>query len=104
VFNQYGFRLPSGVVSPFAKPDYVSSVVHDHTSILKLVETKWNLPALTFRDAHADDMLDSVDLTGTPAFITPPSLASPNDPTLLAGCLTTGAGTIPPPGYVTGGH
>jgi phospholipase C len=39
-FNRYGFRLPSGVVSPFARADCVSSVVHDHTSILKLIETK----------------------------------------------------------------
>jgi phospholipase C len=103
VFNRYGFRVPSGVVSPYARPNYVSSVVHDHTSILKLVETKWNLPALTERDAHADDLLDSVDLTSTPAFLTPPTLASPADPTVLDGCLTTGPGTIPPPGYVTGG-
>jgi len=103
VFNRYGFRVPSGVVSPYARPNYVSSVVHDHTSILKLVETKWNLPALTERDAHADDLLDSVDLTSKPAFLTPPTLASPADPTVLDGCLTTGPGTIPPPGYVTGG-
>ncbi|MGH9029976.1 MAG: alkaline phosphatase family protein, partial [Acidimicrobiales bacterium] len=100
-FGRYGFRLPSGVVSPYAKPDYVSTVVHDHTSILKLLETKWNLPAFTYRDAQADDLLDSVDLIGTPAFLVPPTLAAPADPTLLEGCLSTGAGTIPPPGYVT---
>ena len=34
--------------------DYVSHVVHDHTSILKLIETKWNLGALTYRDANAE--------------------------------------------------
>jgi phospholipase C len=103
VFKRYGFRLPSGIVSPYARKDYVSSVVHDHTSILKLVETKWNLPALTERDAHADNLLDSVDLDATPAFLTPPRLASPPNPDELDGCLTTGAGTIPPAGYVTGG-
>jgi len=104
VFNRYGFRVPSGIVSPYARPNYVSSVVHDHTSILKLIETKWNLPALTFRDAHADDLLDSVDLTSKPAFLEPPTLAAPADVSVLEGCLTTGPGTIPPPGYVTGGH
>jgi hypothetical protein len=31
----------------------VTSRVHDHTSILKLIEEKWNLPALTRRDAAA---------------------------------------------------
>jgi phospholipase C len=34
VFNRYGFRVPSGIVSPYARPDYVSDVVHDFTSIL----------------------------------------------------------------------
>ncbi len=104
VFKRYGFRVPSGIVSPRAKPNYVSRKVHDHTSILKLVETKWNLPSLTRRDAAADDLLDSIDLTGPPAFLTPPKLAAPPDPTLLDGCLSTGPGTIPPPGYVIKGH
>jgi phospholipase C len=102
-FNRYGFRVPAGVVSPYARPDYVSHVVHDHTSILKLVESKWNLPALTRRDAHADNLLDTVDLPSPPAFLTPPSLASAPDPNVLAGCLSTGPGTIPPAGYVTTG-
>ncbi len=99
-FSRYGFRVPSGVVSPFARPDYVSSVVHDHTSILKLIETKWNLPALTRRDANADNLLDSVDLVNPPAFLTPPTLAAALDPTEDDGCQSTGPGTIPPPGYV----
>ncbi len=99
-FNRYGFRVPSGVVSPFARPDYVSSVVHDHTSILKLVETKWNLPALTYRDARADNLLDCIDLVHPPAFLTPPTLAAAIDPNSDGGCLTTGPGTIPPPASV----
>ena len=53
-YDRYGFRVPAVIVSPYARPDYVSHVVHDHTSILKLVETKWNLPALTYRDAAAE--------------------------------------------------
>ena len=46
-FARYGFRVPSVVVSPYAKPNYVSHTVYDHTSILAMVERKWNLPALT---------------------------------------------------------
>jgi len=99
-FDRYGFRVPAGIVSPYARPDYVSHVVHDHTSVLKLIETKWNLPALTNRDASADDLLDSLDLTRPPHFLRPPKLAAPADPAVLAGCLTTGAGTIPPPSAV----
>ena len=81
----------------------MSHVVHDHTSVLKLVETKWNLPALTYRDAAADNLMDSVDLTRPPAFLKPPKLAAPIDPSVAAGCLASGPGTIPPPGSVTPG-
>ena len=63
-YDRYGFRVPAVIVSPYAKKNYVSHVVHDHTSILKLIETKWNLPALTYRDANADNLLDSLDFTG----------------------------------------
>jgi phospholipase C len=86
-----------GLVSPYAKADYVSHVVSDHTSILKLVETKWNLPALTRRDASASNLLDMIDLKAPPAFLDPPSLPSPVDPSLRAQCTVSGAGTIPPP-------
>jgi phospholipase C len=76
-YDRYGFRVPAVIVSPYARPDYVSHVVHDHTSILKLIETKWNLPPLTRRDEHADDLLDSLDLSSPPAFATPPRLPAP---------------------------
>lgn len=99
-FTRYGFRVPSGIVSPYAIPGYVSEVDHDFTSILKLIETKWNLPAFTYRDAAADNLLDSVDFDSPPAFLTPPTLAAPIDPTLDDGCQESGPGTIPPPGYV----
>jgi phospholipase C len=72
--------VPAVVVSPYAKRDYVSHVVHDHTSILSFLETKFNLPALTERDAHADNLLDCLDLSGDPAFVRPPSLPAPKNP------------------------
>ncbi|HEX4657963.1 MAG TPA: hypothetical protein VH307_11290, partial [Streptosporangiaceae bacterium] len=77
--------------------------VYDHTSICALVEAKWNLPAMTFRDANARNLLDMLDLDGRPAFLTPPPLAKPLldvDPSALS-CNTSGPGTIPPPGSVT---
>jgi phospholipase C len=76
-YDRYGFRIPTVIVAPFAKRDYVSHVTHDITSILGLVETKWNLPALTYRDANADNLLDSLDLEGDPAFSDPPTLPEP---------------------------
>jgi phospholipase C len=93
-YDRYGFRVPTVVVSPFARPNYVSHQVHDHTSILKLIETKWNLGALTYRDANADDMLDSLDLVGPPAYIEPPTLPASGK---LATCQPgSPGGAIPP--------
>ncbi len=93
-FDQYGFRVPAGVVSAYAKKGYVSPVVFDHTSILALVEQKWNLPALTKRDAAAKAPLDMLAFSA-PAFAQPPRLAAPADPARRAGCLLTGPGKIP---------
>ena len=101
-FHRYGFRVPCAVVSPWARRDYVSHQVKDHTSICALIEAKWNLPAMTYRDANANPMLDMIDLR-YPAFRTPPPLAQPllaTDPAAMA-CSTTGPGTIPPPGSVS---
>ena len=95
-YDRYGFRVPAVIVSPWARPHYVSHVVHDHTSVLKLIETKWNLPALTFRDANADDLLDALDFHRPPAFLVPPVLP----PSALAGgpstCTPPDPSEIPP--------
>jgi phospholipase C len=100
-YDRYGFRVPAVIVSPYARKGYVSHVVHDHTSVLKLVETKWNLPALTYRDANADNLLDSLDLQSPPAFLTPPVLPAPANTTGVNTCASSGPGVIPPPGAVT---
>ncbi|HEY6318667.1 MAG TPA: alkaline phosphatase family protein [Acidimicrobiia bacterium] len=94
-YDRYGFRVPAVVVSPRAKRGHVSSIVYDHTSILRLVETKWNLPALTNRDGHAANLLDCVDLHGTPAFLTPPRLPQPSLATSTAPCVPISASSIP---------
>jgi phospholipase C len=79
-YDRLGFRVPAVIVSPYAKPDYVIEQVFDHTSVLKLIERKWNLPPLTRRDAVAADPLDALDLTGDPFFATPPRLPDPAIP------------------------
>jgi phospholipase C len=101
-FHRYGFRVPFALISPWARPFFVSHEVYDHTSILKLAETKWNLPALTYRDANANAMLDMLQFRWP--FFAEPELAQPlavTDPSALS-CSTNGPGTIPPPGSVTG--
>jgi len=60
-FDRYGLRVPFVAISPFAKHHYVSHKVYDHTSILKFIEQKFGLPALSARDANADGLLDMFD-------------------------------------------
>jgi phospholipase C len=85
-FDRYGIRVPTVVVSPFSKSHYVSHVVDDHTSILRFIELRFGLPALTNRDLNADPMLDMFDFS-TPHFTSPPTLPTAVvDPDQLAAC------------------
>jgi phospholipase C len=72
-FDRLGVRVPAVVVSPFARAHFVSHDVFDHTSILRFVEKRFGLPALTRRDAAADPMADFFDFE-RPAFLHPPTL------------------------------
>ncbi|MGB7496419.1 MAG: alkaline phosphatase family protein [Candidatus Acidiferrum sp.] len=57
----YGFRVPLIVISPYAKPRYISHVNHDFGSILKFLEEIYGLPSLGYADALADDLSDCFD-------------------------------------------
>ncbi len=57
-FDYTGYRVPLIVISPFTKKNYVSHTVADMTAILKFIETRFNLPALTKRDAAQPDMTE----------------------------------------------
>jgi phospholipase C len=71
-FTYTGYRVPLLVVSPYTKPHYVSHTVADETAILKLIETRFNLPALTKRDAAQIDMTEFFDFNN-PYWLTPPN-------------------------------
>src|SRR4051794_12855227 len=87
-YDVYGPRVPAVVVSGHARRGTVTSVVHDHTSILATIEAKWNLPAMTRRDANAATLADF--LSGTVTFPEPPVLAAPSDlGASERGCSTT---------------
>jgi phospholipase C len=51
-----GSRIPAVIISPFAKKAYVDHTVYDTTSILKLIENRFNLKPLTDRDASANGL------------------------------------------------
>jgi len=72
-FAYTGYRVPFIVISPFAKKNYVSHTVYDHTAILKLIEERFGLSALTNRDAAQADMsADFFDFASVP-WSTPPN-------------------------------
>jgi phospholipase C len=62
----YGFRVLLIVVSPYAKPGYVSHVTHDFGSILKFIEEVFSLPSLGYADAYADDLSDCFQFNAKP--------------------------------------
>ena len=69
-YFELGVRVPFAVISPWAKPNYVSHVVQEHTAITRFIETLFGLPALTARDANSPALLDLFDFSSC----TPPML------------------------------
>jgi phospholipase C len=70
-----GFRIPALLISPFARRGHVEHTVFDHASILKLIEWRFGLPALSVRDRHAANPALALDFSrrnlSAPAFSVP---------------------------------
>jgi phospholipase C len=67
-FTRFGVRVPAVLVSPLIAAGTIYRVPDgtmplDHTSVLKTIQTRWGLPALTARDAAAPDVGDALTLT-----------------------------------------
>ncbi|MFD5537560.1 alkaline phosphatase family protein [Streptomyces sp. NPDC127079] len=66
-FGRFGVRVPAVLVSPLIDKGIVfrpggNATPLDHTSVLKTVEERWSLPALTQRDAAATGLADVLTL------------------------------------------
>ena len=61
-----GFRVPTLVVSPFAKPGFVCHTQFEHSSLVKFIETNFELGSLGKRDVKANDMMDCFDFSQKP--------------------------------------
>jgi phospholipase C len=59
------------VISPWSRPGIAQRRTYDHTSVLRMIEWRWNLPPLTFRDENANNLAETLD------FISPPNLSPP---------------------------
>ena len=102
-YHQLGFRVPNVVISPFSTPGSVVSggAPFEHTSVLRMIEWRWGLPALTARDANARNLADMLDFslarTDLPAIPTPsaPKVAACTTAVVLPP-TTVPSATVPP--------
>ena len=78
-FGQLGFRVPCTILSPYSRKGALASKLapkskkskgarrfYDHTSILKFIEWRFGLPALTNRDAAAANIGELLDFGQRP--------------------------------------
>jgi phospholipase C len=61
-----GVRVPAIIISPYAKRHYVDHTTYETVSILRLIETRWNVAPLGTRDAAANNLLNAFDFSQTP--------------------------------------
>jgi phospholipase C len=73
-FTRGGYRVPFIAVSPWIRPGFISHTNADHTSILRFIERRFELSALTNRDGNAHDLLDMFDFSSA-AYEQPPNIA-----------------------------
>ena len=62
----YGLRVPSFIVSPYAKQGFIDHETHSFDSWLRTVEKRWGIQPMTDRDKNASDMTGSFDFTQKP--------------------------------------
>ena len=73
-FTRTGFRIPNIVISPFSKKHFVSHLPADYTAILKFIELRFQMPALTERDRSQPDISkEFFDFVNVPWKTPPPS-------------------------------
>lgn len=79
-----GGRVPLLVISPYARKAFVDHTFYDMTSLLKFIETRWDLEPLGTRDAAAADLTAVFDFEQTPAAASAPPPVDSQDPRTAA--------------------
>jgi phospholipase C len=69
-YQGLGFRVPMIVISPYAKPSYISHTQYEFASILKFVEDNWNLGRIGVNDVRATSIVNCFDFSQTPRHFT----------------------------------
>jgi phospholipase C len=81
-----GPRVPTILISPYARPHYIDHHTLNYASILKFIERDFSLPALTARDRTAPNLLTSLDFKQVPLqpLVLHPSACPPSDITVVS--------------------
>jgi phospholipase C len=95
-----GCRVPTVVISPWTRGNpatpRINSALYDHTSVLKLIEWRYNLPPLTKRDASDEigNLAEALNFASPDDSVPSLPLVTPPTPNLLCGLfdLTTQVG------------
>ena len=58
-----GSRVPTIIISPFAKRGFVDKTSYETVSILSFIEKRWGLAPLTDRDRNASPLLNAFDFS-----------------------------------------
>jgi phospholipase C len=70
-----GFRVPTLLVSPFARRRHIATDVYDHASILRMIEKRFSLPSLTVRTRTANNIANELRVhpdVAAPRYDVPP--------------------------------
>jgi phospholipase C len=65
-YISYGPRVPTVIISPYARPHYVDHSTLDFTSVLKFIEDDFRLKPLTALDRRAGSLTSSLDFHQKP--------------------------------------
>jgi len=86
-YGQMGFRIPTLVISPYARRGHVDHTIYGFESILKLICYRFAVPALNRRVAYARNIGRSFDFVSAPR-LDPLRLPSPPE-VMSAACSTS---------------
>jgi phospholipase C len=70
-FGGLGFRVPAIVVSPYARPRYISPTEYEFGSVLKFIEDNWSLGTLKRSDARSASLIDCFNYAQPPIPFSP---------------------------------
>jgi phospholipase C len=65
-YTSLGMRIPMILISPYAKPHYISETTYNYGSILRFVEETFKLGSLGTTDKTANSLADSFDYSQPP--------------------------------------